>query len=47
MLHRSLPFVPDVIQLLFRADRHRTRAAEKLKEALVAHGRSLDAMYES
>jgi DNA-binding transcriptional LysR family regulator len=40
-LHGSLPFVPDTICLGFRADLHRTRAAVRLKDALVAHGRGL------
>jgi DNA-binding transcriptional LysR family regulator len=42
-LHPKLPFIPDVISLLYRADLHRTRAAMRLKDALVAHGRALDA----
>jgi molybdate transport repressor ModE-like protein len=41
-LHPDLPFVPDTIQLLFRADLHRTRAVTRLKDALCAWGRSLD-----
>ncbi|MFO0627694.1 MAG: LysR family transcriptional regulator [Polyangiales bacterium] len=41
-LHPDLPFVPDTIQLLFRADLLRTRAVTHLKEALCAWGRSLD-----
>jgi DNA-binding transcriptional LysR family regulator len=40
-LHASLPFFPDTIYLGFRADMHRTRAATRLKDALVAHGRRL------
>ena len=42
-LHPELPFIPDVISLLYRADLHRTRAALRLKDALVAHGRALEA----
>ncbi|MFO0761675.1 MAG: LysR family transcriptional regulator [Byssovorax sp.] len=42
-LHPELPFIPDVIALLYRADLHRTRAAIRLKDALIAHGRALDA----
>jgi molybdate transport repressor ModE-like protein len=42
-LHPALPFIPDTIQLLFRADLHRTRSATRLKESLLAYGRSLDA----
>ena len=41
-LHRSLPFFPDIICLVYRADFHRTRAALRLKEALIDHGRHLD-----
>lgn len=41
-LHPDLPFVPDIISLVYRADMHRTRAAIRLKDALVAHGRLLD-----
>ncbi|MFO0724181.1 MAG: LysR family transcriptional regulator [Myxococcota bacterium] len=40
-LHPELPFVQDRIQLLYRADLHKTRAAVRLKDALVAHGKSL------
>jgi molybdate transport repressor ModE-like protein len=42
-LHPDLPFIPDIICLVYRADLHRTKAAFRLKDALVAHGRSLDA----
>jgi molybdate transport repressor ModE-like protein len=41
-LHPSLPFFPDIICLVYRADFHRTRAAVRLKEALITHGRRLD-----
>jgi molybdate transport repressor ModE-like protein len=41
-LHPDLPFIPDIICLLYRGDMHRTRASMRLKDALVAHGRSLD-----
>ena len=40
-LHPSLPFIPDTIFLAYRADMHKTRAAMRLKDALLAHGRSL------
>ena len=40
-LHPDLPFIADIICLVYRADLHRTRAAIRLKEALVQHGRSL------
>lgn len=40
-LHPAMPFFPDTICLLYRADVHRTRAAMRLKDALVAYGRSL------
>lgn len=42
-LHPELPFFADTIALLYRADAHRTRAAMRLKDALVQHGRELDA----
>jgi DNA-binding transcriptional LysR family regulator len=41
-LHPGLPFIPDVISLVYRADMHRTRAAMRLKDAVVAHGKGLD-----
>lgn len=44
---QGLPEVHDTIHLVYRADLHRTRAALRLKEALVAHGRTLDAMERS
>ena len=40
-LHPRLPFIPDVISLIYRADMHRTRAAMRLKDALVAYGKTL------
>jgi DNA-binding transcriptional LysR family regulator len=40
-LHPELPFIPDIISLVYRADLHRTRAAIRLKDALVLHGRTL------
>lgn len=43
-LHPSLPFIPDTIYLAYRADIHRTRATIRVKDALVAHGRTLDDM---
>ncbi|MFP2924592.1 LysR family transcriptional regulator [Pyxidicoccus sp. 3LG] len=45
-LHPELPFFPDTIVLLYRGDTHRTRAAMRLKDALVRHGRELDAAGE-
>lgn len=45
-LHASLPYIADTIHLLYRVDMHRTRAANRLKDALVTHGRTLDASYE-
>lgn len=42
-LHPSLPFIPDTICLLYRADMHRTKAAMRVKDELVAYGRKLDA----
>lgn len=40
-LHPALPFFPDIISLVYRADNHRTRGALFLKDALVRHGRGL------
>jgi DNA-binding transcriptional LysR family regulator len=37
-LHSSLPSIPDTICLIFRADLHKTRAAVRIKDALLAHG---------
>ena len=41
-LHPSLPFIPDTICLLYRADMHRTKAAMRVKDELVAYGKRLD-----
>ncbi len=41
-LHPSMPFVPDVIHLLYRGDLHRTRGATLLKDELTMFGRGLD-----
>jgi DNA-binding transcriptional LysR family regulator len=41
-LHPSFPSFPDVIALVYRADMHKTKAAMRVKDALVASGRSLD-----
>jgi DNA-binding transcriptional LysR family regulator len=41
-LHHSLPFIPDTISLIYRADSHKTRAAVLVKDALVSYGRALD-----
>jgi DNA-binding transcriptional LysR family regulator len=41
-LHPSLPFFPDTISLVYRGDGHRTRASQRLKDALLRHGRMLD-----
>lgn len=46
-LHPALPFVHDVVYLAYRADVHRTRAAMRLKDALVAYGRDLGGNEES
>lgn len=37
-----LPRMEDVIHLVYRGDLHRTRAAKRLREALLEHGRVLD-----
>ena len=42
-LHPNLPFIPDTICLLYRADMHRTKAAMKVKDEIVAYGKKLDA----
>lgn len=41
-LHPELPDVPDKIFLAYRGDLHRTKAALRLKDALVAYGKSLE-----
>lgn len=41
-LHPSLPFIPDTICLIYRADMHRTKAAMRVKDELVAYGKKLD-----
>jgi DNA-binding transcriptional LysR family regulator len=41
-LHPSLPFIPDTICLVYRADMHQTKAALRVKDELIAHGRELD-----
>ena len=46
-LHPALPWVHDVVYLAYRADGHRTRAAIRLKDALIAHGRRLGTDTES
>lgn len=40
-LHPELPAYPDTIFLLYRGDMHRTRAAVRVKDALVAHAAEL------
>ncbi len=40
-LHPELPIIPDKILLLYRGDLHRTRAAVRLKDAIIAHGKRL------
>jgi DNA-binding transcriptional LysR family regulator len=44
-LNHQLPFIPDTIFLLYRADMHRTNAAIRVKDALIAHGKQLDRMF--
>lgn len=41
-LHANLPFIPDTICLLYRADMHRTKAAMRVKDELIAYGKRLD-----
>jgi DNA-binding transcriptional LysR family regulator len=43
-LHPDMPFVPDTIFLAWRVDMHRTAAAGRLKDALVAYGRAIPAL---
>lgn len=43
VLHPGLPGVPELVHLIYRADRHRTRAAMRLKDDLLEYGRSLQA----
>ena len=40
-LHPTFPSFPDVIALVYRADMHKTKAAIRLKDALVTYGKSL------
>jgi DNA-binding transcriptional LysR family regulator len=40
-LHPDLPFFPDNICLVYRADRHHTRGGVFLKDAMVTYGRKL------
>lgn len=44
-LNPQLPFIPDTIYLLYRADMHRTSAALRVKDALIAHGKQLDTQH--
>jgi molybdate transport repressor ModE-like protein len=41
-LHPTLPFIPDTISLVYRADMHRTKAAMRVKDELIAYGKRLD-----
>ena len=45
-LHHSMPFIPDTISLIYRADSHKTTAAKMVKEALIDFGKELDRMPE-
>ncbi|MBS2016085.1 MAG: LysR family transcriptional regulator [Deltaproteobacteria bacterium] len=42
-LHPNLPFIPDTICLIYRADMHRTKAAMKVKDEIVAYGKKVHA----
>jgi DNA-binding transcriptional LysR family regulator len=42
-LHPTMPYFEDTITLVYHSDGHRTRAARRLKEALVEHGQKLEA----
>ncbi len=46
-LHPALPWMHDVVYLVYRADMHRMRAAMRLKDALAAYGRCLGRDAES
>jgi molybdate transport repressor ModE-like protein len=46
VLHPDLPYFRDTIHLVWRADMPRTRAAQKVREAMQAHGKLLDARLE-
>jgi DNA-binding transcriptional LysR family regulator len=46
-LHADLPFTHDQVYLAYRADLHRTRAALRLKDALVEQGQRLERDAES
>lgn len=41
VLFPGLPGMPELVHLIYRADRHRTRAAMRLKDDLLAYGKSL------
>jgi DNA-binding transcriptional LysR family regulator len=41
-LHHTLPNIPDVISLIYRADSHKTSAARIVKDALVDFGKAMD-----
>lgn len=43
-LHPELPHIPDTIMLVYRADMHRTRAAMRVKDALVVSGQAMMAL---
>ncbi|MEO1268268.1 MAG: LysR family transcriptional regulator [Myxococcota bacterium] len=43
-LHPEMPFIPDSIKLVYRADVHRTQAALLVKDALVDSGHQLEAL---
>lgn len=43
VLFPRLPGMPELIHLIYRGDRHRTRAAMRLKDALLSYGRALQA----
>jgi len=45
-LHPELPHFPDKIYLVYRVDVHRTRAALRLKQSLIDHGKALASEFE-
>ncbi len=46
-LHQALPWGHDVVYLAYRSDMHLTRAARRLHDALIEHGRRLGCDVES
>ena len=45
-LHPSMPFIADTIMLIYRGDLHRTKAALRVRDTLVTHGKAMEASIE-